>query len=212
MVDSTPVDETELLRAHCYSLLGQLLARPPSRALLDGISGLRSDESPLGRAFADLGAAAGTATEENAEIEYNRLFVGLVRGELLPYGSYYLTGFLHERPLVRLRHDMQALGIVRTGGVSEPEDHIASLCEMMAGLIVGRFGAPTELPRQQRFFERHLAPWAGRFFEDLEHAAGAVLYRPVGTIGRIFLEIESDAFAFNDIPAEPVRIASGTQS
>ena len=34
---------------------------------------------------------------------------------------------------------MARLGIEQADGVSEPEDHIASLCEMMAGLIEGVF-------------------------------------------------------------------------
>jgi TorA maturation chaperone TorD len=78
--------------------------------------------------------------------------------------------------------------------VSEPEDHIAALCETMAGLIAGSFGEPADIPTQQRFFERHLASWADRFFADLENADAARLYRPLGTIGRLFLDIERKAF------------------
>jgi TorA maturation chaperone TorD len=52
------------------------------------------------------------------------------RGELLPYGSYYLTGFLNERPLARLREDLQALCIERVEKQCEPEDHAAILCEI----------------------------------------------------------------------------------
>jgi TorA maturation chaperone TorD len=125
--------------------------------------------------------------------EYFDLFIGVGRGELLPYGSYYLTGFLHERPLARLRADLAGLGIERVEGQCEPEDHAAILCEIMAGLVAGDFAVPVE--RQRHFFDRHLAPWMGRFFADLEAAKGADFYRPVGAIGRLFIEIEAEAFA-----------------
>lgn len=197
------IDESDRLRAQGYRLLGTLLARPPGAALMHRIAALDGDGTPLGQAFTALGRMAATTFPRAAEREYNALFVGIVRGELVPYASYYRTGFLNERPLARLRHDMQALGIVRAPGVSESEDHIGALCEMMAGLIIGAFGAPADLAAQCRFFERHLAPWAGQFFEDLERADAAALYRPVGTIGRLFLAIETDAFA---LPAPAITI------
>ena len=121
------------------------------------------------------------------------LFIGLGRGELLPYGSYYLTGFLHERPLARLREDLAQLGIERVDGQAEPEDHAAILCEIMAGLASGRFPAPAGADRE--LFEKHLAPWIGRFFADLERAEAADFYRRVGALGRVFIEIETEAFA-----------------
>jgi TorA maturation chaperone TorD len=126
--------------------------------------------------------------------EYQSLFVGLVRGELVPYGSYYLTGFLHEKPLAKLRDDLQAFGIARAENVSDPEDHIASLCEVMAGLIDGTFGTPVSLEEQKRFFNTHIRPWAPVFFRDLEAAKVSVLYAAIGSVGRAFLEIEEGAF------------------
>jgi len=101
------------------------------------------------------------------------------------------TGFLHERPLAMLRAELADLGIERVEGQSEPEDHAAILCEIMAGLIAGELAAPVE--RQQYFFDRHLAPWIRRFFADLEAAKAAGFYRPVGVIGRVFIEIEAQA-------------------
>ncbi|HYD30392.1 MAG TPA: molecular chaperone TorD family protein [Azospirillaceae bacterium] len=189
------VDEPDRLRAHVYALLAHLLARPPDAGLLALVAPLRGDDTLLGRALTALGKAASDIAERAAEREYSALFIGVVRGELVPYASYYRTGFLNERPLARVRIDMQALGIARAPGVPEPEDHIAALCEVMAGLILGTFGAPADLGHQQDFFDRHLAPWADRFFADLEAAEAAVLYRPVGTIGRVFLDIEAQAFA-----------------
>ena len=188
-------DEADLLRARIYALLGQLLARPPGASFLACLAGLQGqDGTALGDALNALARLAATTSAEEAEREFNALFIGVERGELLPYASYYLTGFLHDRPLARLRRDMAALGIERAPGVAEPEDHIAAMCEMMAGLLEGAFGdRPAIAPDQALFFERHLAPWAGRFFEDLERARGARLYRPVGTIGRLFVAVDAAA-------------------
>ena len=89
---------------------------------------------------------------------------------------------------------MSRLGLARADNVFEPEDNIASLMEMMGALIVGRFGAPAPLPAQRDFFNRQIAPWAGHFFSDLEAAKNSVFYAPVGTVGRLFMEIESEGF------------------
>ena len=105
-----------------------------------------------------------------------------------------MTGFLNEKPLSKLREDMARLQIARAPNVFEPEDNIASLMEMMAGMILGRFGPPTSLERQKEFFFRHIAPFAVHFFTDLEGAQNSILYAPVGSVGRHFMEIETEAF------------------
>jgi TorA maturation chaperone TorD len=188
-----PVDPVDAARAREYALLAALLSSPPSNELLGEIAQLRGDATLLGRAHAALAEAASEAAAE-VEREYFDLFVGLGRGELLPYGSYYLTGFLNERPLSRLRDDLAALGIERVANNFEPEDHAATLCEIMAGLAAGRFPASAEM--QRRFFEKHVAPWIGRLFADMETAASAKFYRSVGLLGRLFLKIETEAFTF----------------
>src|SRR5205807_7827867 len=170
-----------------------LLARAPDADMLGRLARLRGDATPLGLAHVALAEAAATTTVERAEREYFNLFIGIGRGELLPYGSYYLTGFLNERPLARLREELARLGIERTEGNSEPEDHAATVCEIMAGLAGGRLEAPAGADRA--LFEQHLAPWIGRFFADLERAEAADLYRRIGAVGRLFISIESEAFA-----------------
>jgi TorA maturation chaperone TorD len=187
------VDEVDAARAAEYRLLAGLLARAPDAEFLTRLATLRADASPLGLAHAALAEAAARTTADRLQREYFDLFIGLGRGELLPYGSYYLTGFLHERPLARLREDLKLLGIERTEGNIEPEDHAAILCEVMAGLIDGSLGGPAR--SDQRVFERHLKPWIGRFFADLERAEAADFYVPVGALGRIFIDIETEAFA-----------------
>lgn len=185
------------MRAQCYALLARLLSAPPTDDVLRLVGALRGDETALGQALNALAAAAQRASAEAANIEYGELFIGIARGELLPYGSYYLAGFLHEKPLAALRGDLARLGIAAKDGAAEPEDHIAALCEVMSGLITGAFGAPAALDEQCRFFETHIAPWAPRFFEDLQAARSAEFYKPVGAVGRLFMEIESEAFAMS---------------
>jgi TorA maturation chaperone TorD len=182
-------------RAEHYRLLGRLLAAPPDAEMLALCAGLEGGDTAIGEALRALAREAAATTPEAVRDEHFALFIGIGRGELLPYASYYLTGFLNERPLAKLRVDMARLGIEREANVKEPEDHIAALCEMMAGLITGEFAYPLDLAGQRAFFDAHLAAWGPRFFADLEAAAAARLYRPVGALGREFLEIEVAAFA-----------------
>ena len=188
------ISEEDVLRAQLYEFLATLLRVEPADEVLAQVAGLTGDDSPIGQASATLAHLARQMDAANVRSEYVDLFIGVGRGELLPYCSYYLTGFLNEKPLASLRQDMAAIGIVRADGVKDPEDHIASLCDMMAGLIRGQFGRPFSLAEQASFFKEHLAPWGGLFFSDLESAKNAVFFAPVGSIGKAFMDIESKAF------------------
>ena len=187
--------DEERMRAEIYALLGQVLAAPPSAELLETIRGIEGDGTEIGKALSTLAATARRLGARQVAEEYQDLFIGLGRGEVVPYASFYLTGFLQGRPLANLRGDMARLGIARADQVAEPEDHIASLCEIMAGLITGGLTQRLAVAEQRRFFDAHLAPWAGRFLADLEAANSAVFYMPVAKIGRLFMDIESQAFA-----------------
>ena len=194
-IDGTgAISEEDVLRAQLYEFLATLLRVEPADDVLVQIGGLAGDDTPIGQASATLAHLARQMDAVNVRSEYVDLFIGVGRGELLPYCSYYLTGFLNEKPLASLRRDMAAIGIVRADGVKDPEDHIASLCDIMAGLIRGEFSRPFTLAEQASFFKKHLAPWAGLFFSDLESAKNAVFYAPVGSIGKAFMDIESKAF------------------
>lgn len=188
------IEDEDLLRADLYDYLGALLSNPPSGELLGKTSELSGDDSDLGQAIHALSRLAKATKTASAEREFNALFIGMARGELLPYASFYLTGFLNEKPLAVLRKDMLGLTIERAANVFEPEDNIASLCEMMAGMIRGRFGDPATLNQQRDFFNKHIGSWAGHFFKDLEGAKNSVLYAPVGTVGRVFMDIEKEGF------------------
>ena len=195
----TELDDVDAARAQEYALLARLLGAAPSQDLLASLAQLRGDPSPLGLAQAGLAQAASRFKIEQIEREYFDLFIGLGRGELLPYGSYYIAGFLNERPLARLRTDLAHIGIERTDATTEPEDHAAILCEIMAGLASGAFGADEEAQRD--IFQKHMAPWMGRLFADIENSAAAKkFYRHVGALGRVFLQIEEQGFALGGEP------------
>ena len=187
-------DEINGARATQYLLLANLFSRAPTSALLRDLADIRGDASPLGLALLTLADAARATDQTAVAKEYLELFVGVSRGEILPYASFYLTGFLHERPLARVREDMARLQIERRSGVFEPEDHIASLFEIMAGLIGGSMAEPGQSSKvADKFFERHIAPWAPRLMQDVAAAPSARFYAHVARLGAIWLEIEQEA-------------------
>ncbi|MEM8849637.1 MAG: molecular chaperone TorD family protein [Pseudomonadota bacterium] len=192
--DPAGPSQEDRLRADLYNYLGLVLARPMDRMVLDQTAGLTGDDTPLGQAINRLADAAAKADLTKVRREYDALFIGLGRGELVPYASFYLTGFLNEKPLALLRRDFAALGLTRAEGVFEPEDGIASLMEAMGALIAGRFGPVPSPSRQRDFWAKHVGPWAGHFFTDLEGAKSASLYGAVGAVGRCFMDIEREAF------------------
>lgn len=190
-----PVAEEDRVRADCWRLVGRLLAAPPDAGLLDAVGRMLGGDGAFGAAIDALASAARSTGADAVNREYHDLFIGLARGELMPFASYYRTGFLYDKPLARLRTDMERFGIASADNASDPEDHIAAIAEMMAGLIGGDFGPPAALAVQKQFFDTHLAPWAPRFFADLEKAASAQFYRQVGAVGRLLMQIETEAFA-----------------
>jgi TorA maturation chaperone TorD/DNA-binding transcriptional regulator YdaS (Cro superfamily) len=190
----TEIDPIDEARAREYELIGALLWRAPTGSMLEALAGLRGDTSELGMTHLALAEAAREVDGETEALrnEYFRLFIGVGKAELLPYASYYLTGFLHEKPLAAVREDMGKLGLARASRVGEPEDHIAILFDIMASLIRGQ--ASAEGLDAEVFFKRHIQPWSARFFADLEMINGAGLYRLVGRLGRLFVEIEQEGF------------------
>ena len=189
--DNAGTLEEQQYRAGAYGLLAALLRTAPQQALLDHVAELAAIEQSndeLTLAMSMLGLAATDSSPEAIEGEYHALFIGLGRGELVPFGSWYQTGFLMEKPLAVLRDDLAMLGFERHDDTHEPEDHVAALSEVMAMLI----SDGQDLSRQANFFEAHLAPWIDRFFADLSTAKNAVFYRAVGRFGISFSEFERE--------------------
>tara|TARA_R110002167_G_scaffold8292_9_gene38484 strand:+ start:637 stop:1302 length:666 start_codon:yes stop_codon:yes gene_type:complete len=191
-VQSAQASPLELFRADAYALLGSLLSQAPSQELLQWLVQIELNEDQLSsmhEAWGVLQMAAGRAFPEQVAEEYHCLFIGVGRGELLPFGSWYLTGFLMEKPLVALRQDLEQLGFERDSDVREPEDHIAALCQVMAMLVSPESGLNRAAQRQ--FFDRHLAPWWQRFFDDLQASQSAHFYSAVGRFAELFFEQEA---------------------
>ena len=186
--DETRTQE-QRYRSGAYGMLARLLRASPDGAVLQQVAGftrVEPKQDELALAMSMLGLAASTSNPEAVDDEFHALFIGIGRGELVPYGSWYLTGFLMERPFGRLRDDLTALGFHRQEGVAEPEDHVAALCEVMSILI----DEESDLRTQSQFFERHIADWMERFFADLSEAGSAVFYRAVGRFGAAFVSLE----------------------
>ncbi len=188
--DDEMMENEQRYRASAYSLLAALLRAAPDQALLDHLVKLSpsGDAEPdaLSEAMAKLAAAAEEFDPDQLEDEYNNLFIGIGKGEVVPYGSWYLTGYLMEKPLSDLREDLKTLGFERNDDVREPEDHAAAIFEVFSVMINDASG----LTEQQRFFEKHMKPWLGRFFADLGNARSADFYKPVARFGAAFIDLE----------------------
>ncbi|MDX1594559.1 MAG: molecular chaperone TorD family protein [Gammaproteobacteria bacterium] len=187
----------DALRAANYAILGSLLARPPSGELLAELAAAEpegADDGALDAAWRGLADAAAGADAQEVADEYQELFIGVGRGELVPYGSWYQTGFLMERPLGELRADLARLGIARQEGVCEPEDHIGALCEVMS-LLIADPELGVDYATQRAFHATHLGPYLARFWSDLGGADSACFYRAVSQLGAAFTDLETKYFS-----------------
>ncbi len=185
-------------RASAYSVLAALLARPPQAELLARLSqpspaAASESATPLNQAWLELQQTTLSYSPDAIAEEFHDLFIGLGRGELVPNGSWYITGFLMEEPLAELRHDLGIMGFESVEHVHEPEDHVAALCETMSLMAAddGEFDCAT----QQKFYQKHIEPWMTKFFHDLTEAEGARFYVAVGRFGEQFLSVESQYFS-----------------
>jgi TorA maturation chaperone TorD len=180
----------EQIRANTYSVLATLLAEPPAAELLERlltIPPVKPDENSLAHYWRILKLAAEKVSLEELDDEFHKLFIGVGHGEVFPYGSWYLSGRIMDRPLALLRKDLALLGFKTEAGVYETEDHVAALCETMALMNNG----PT-IPREARrsFFQTHIGPWIVTFFRDLQNAPSSRFYKAVGCLGERFMEFE----------------------
>ncbi|HUG97598.1 MAG TPA: molecular chaperone TorD family protein [Gammaproteobacteria bacterium] len=196
----------DALRANAWSLLARLLATAPDESMLSLLAEIDAEkidsDDLIGAAWRMLGTAAGRSSPAELMEEYHDLFIGVGRGELVPYGSWYMTGFLMEQPLARLRDELRFMGFERQEGVKEPEDHAAALCDVMAMINTG--DEPVSLEAQAGFFSRHISPWLGRFFRDMQQAPSARFYRAVGQLGEQFIEVEK-GYLKDFLAAQPAQ-------
>jgi TorA maturation chaperone TorD len=191
-------DTEELARAELYGLLARLWIAPPDAELLRRFA-VAVTQAPAPGAFLEapwqaLVAAMRATTAEDAAAEYDVLFQGVGKPELFLYGSFYLSGFLNERPLALLRDDLARLGLGRDESRAETEDHIAYLCEVMRWLIAGDDVAQCNLEQQRRFFRAHLQPWVEQFADAVEADPRPQVYRALAALTRGFMQVEAQGF------------------
>ncbi len=189
------IDEEQHYRASAYALIAAILRTSPDQEMLDRLASLPQQESPEGDdlllTMSALALSAKHHAPSSIEDEFHNLFIGLGKGEVVPYGSWYLTGFLMEKPLSDLRDDLARLGYQRNESVVEPEDHAAALFEVISLMIT----EGSDLSVQKDFFQSHMLNWMDRFFTDLSEAKSAVFYKAVGRFGAAFIAFENEYFS-----------------
>lgn len=191
----TPDRDEEAARADMYGLLATLLYAAPPQALIDTIAAAQSEgDGVLERAWAELVLACRHAKADAVRDEYEALFIGTGKPEVMLYGSYYLSGFLMEKPLAALRADLAELGLERAADVTESEDHLASLCEVMRTLIAPEDALQADIAAQKTFFATHMQAWVPDACAAIIASRHAGLYAAVAKLARTFFEVETQAF------------------
>jgi TorA maturation chaperone TorD len=195
------------IRSDCYAMLASLLGQAPSEETIGILQNLQWDDAipgKLDKTLSKLCRAACLCASAGIKAEFNRLFVGMGCGEMLPYASWYRERMIQASPLASLRSDLMRLGFVRYPGTYESEDHAAALCEAMA--LLSRKTGGVSPAAQADFFKKHIASWMMRFFLDLRLAKSAEFYRVVSTFGGCFLESESEYLNVDvTIPMSPQK-------
>lgn len=189
----TQREQEQTLRTEIYLVLSALFRSAPSEEMIEFLTSLEVEpsESAMQKAWIALQQAAKDSNREALEDEYQDLFIGIGRGEVMPFGSWHMTGAMMEKPLAEIRHDLELLGFERDENVKEPEDHIAALCEVMSMLM----GEEEDL--QQAVFNKHIAPWFNSFTQQLENAESANFYKPAAQLCEAFLTLEQVRFSVN---------------
>jgi TorA maturation chaperone TorD len=194
--------DEETARAEIYGLLAKLYYAPPEPGLLEALR-VAATEAPARGGFLEepwralVGAARAMGDDEIGG-EYDALFGGVGKPEVYLFGSHYLSGFLNEKPLVRLRSDLAALGLARDEAMPETEDHVAYLCEVMRYLIAGDDLAVANLMRQSEFFAAHLQPWLPAMCDAIAAHPRAKFYAVLAALTRAFVGVEAQGFDMLD--------------
>lgn len=190
--------DEEAARAELYGLLALLYYAPPAAKTIAELM-VAVTEAPARGAYLEepwrvLVGQARSLSQLDIQSEYNTLFGGVGKPQVYLYGSHFLSGFLNEKPLAKLRTDLADLGLERDDSMAETEDHIAYLCEVMRFLIAGDDVTVSNLTRQHDFFAAHLLPWVGRMCDDIEKHPQARFYASLAALTRAFLAIEAQSF------------------
>jgi TorA maturation chaperone TorD len=196
-LSSPPVAQEDLARADMYALIARLLYAPDGHLLraIAASDEIIADTAPLKESWHALACAAQDCDAEAVEEEYEKLFIGVGRPEVMLYGSYYLAGFMMEKPLALLRDDLAQMGLARNESVCEPEDHLSALCDVMRYLIIGDESRDAaSLEQQKQFFSRNIQTWYQRFCDAVLESESANFYKHVARFIKVFFNIESESF------------------
>ena len=192
-----PVAQEDVARARMYALIARLLYAPDEQLLraIASADEIIAETAPLAEAWHALASAAQACTPEAVEEEYEKLFIGVGRPEVMLFGSYYLAGFMMEKPLAVLRDDLAQMGLARNESVCEPEDHLAALCDVMRYLIIGDESRDAaSLEQQRQFFARNIQTWYQRFCDAVLESEAVNFYRHVAHLIKVFFKIETESF------------------
>lgn len=197
-IPQTSALDEETARAEVYGVLAALFYAPPSPELMAQLR-VAVTEAPAAGGFLEepwrqLVGAARELSDAQVADEYDALFGGVGKPDVMLFGSYYLSGFLNEKPLAQLRGDLAALGLSREEGVNETEDHFACVCEVMRYLIAGDDVEVANLTQQQKFFGTHLQPWGMSLCDAIEQHPQARFYAALAGFVRAFLSVEAQGF------------------
>lgn len=195
-----PLPQEEQARADFYALLARLWIAVPDADILTRLAsadmlGSQGSDQALDAAWDKLILAAGIMDADAIADEFNALFISVGTPKINPYASLYLSGFLNEKPLAALRAELAQIGLVRKGGVGETEDHLSALCEAMRIMITGAPGVKRQsLGRQKLFFEKHIASWSRKCFDDIRTKPEANFYRLLADFTEAFFAVDAEAF------------------
>lgn len=193
------VSEEDQARADYYALLAALFYRAPDDRLLQAIvvaeEPLAEAAPELTAAWRKLAAASSVVTHDAVHEEYEEAFIGVGRPPVMLYGSFYLAGFMNEKPLAELRSELATLGFTRGADVAETEDHLAALCDVMRALILGDLSSvPADTETQRRFYQKHVNPWVTDCCTAVTLSEKTNYYKQVAGFAAAFFAVESQAF------------------
>lgn len=186
-------------RADFYSLLACLYRGGLDQSFVDSFSQIEKESiditTPLGFEFNELLRSIEQTSLKDINTEYDDAFIGVGKPDVMLYGSYYMAGFLNEKPLIALRDDLARLGLEADKTLTETEDHMAFLCEVMRHLILSD-DPPIAFEEQINFFRAHLAPWYEKLCDAVEMSGKTSFYKTVGRMTRVFFDVETQSFDF----------------
>ncbi|TXT35575.1 MAG: cytoplasmic chaperone TorD [Comamonadaceae bacterium] len=194
---SSALDE-ETARSELYGLLAHVYYAQPASELIANlrvaVTAAPAPGAYLEASWCSLVGVARDLSDTQIAAEFDALFGGVGKPEVYLYASHYLSGFLNEKPLARLRTELDSLGLARDEAMFETEDHFAYLCEVMRYLIAGEDVAVANLTRQQSFFATHMQPWVGQMCDAIQKHPKARFYAAVAELTRAFMSVEAQGF------------------